>query len=151
MRAQITTAILMTVLLSWGAEPVAFGQPAVAPYQPDVPRSGEQYPAGVPLQPLPSPNLGENASAEDCLRAASAAVIQDRAGEARQALEMAQTRLLDRSVPLGQTRNPSENPAVRTISLAMRSLANGDRATTLQQIQEALRLSTGSAAAGPGK
>jgi hypothetical protein len=151
MRAHVTTAILMTVLLAWGSEPIAFGQPAAAPYRPDVPRSGEQYLPGVPLQPLPSPNLGEHATAEDCLRAASAAVIQDRAGEARQALEMAQTRLLDRSVPLGQTRNPSENPAVRTISLAMRSLANGDRATTLQQIQEALRLSNGSAAAGSGQ
>ena len=150
MRAHVTTAILMTVLLSWGSEPIAFGQPATAPYQPEVPRNAEQYPPGVPLPPFPSPDLGPNASAEDYLRAASAAVIQDRVGEARQALAMAETRLLDRSVPLGQTRTPSENPAVRTISLAMRSLANGDRATTLQQIQEALRLSSGSAA-GPGR
>jgi hypothetical protein len=31
----------------------------------------------------------------------------------QQSLEMAQTRLLDRSVPMGQTNNPSDNPAFR--------------------------------------
>lgn len=62
---------------------------------------------------LPSPPLDRNASAADFLRAAQTALQANRTGEAQQSLEMAQTRLLDRSVPMGQTNNPSDNPAFR--------------------------------------
>ena len=61
---------------------------------------------------LPSPQLGPNASPVDYLRAAQSALAAGQTGEAQQALEEAQTRLLDRSVAYGQTNNPSDNPAV---------------------------------------
>ncbi|HVC59692.1 MAG TPA: hypothetical protein VND19_04915 [Acetobacteraceae bacterium] len=87
---------------------------------------------------LPSPQLGPNASPADYLRAAQSALASGRTGEAQQALEQAQTRLLDRSVSYGQTNNPSDNPAVAQISRALHALAAGDRARCLQLIQAAL-------------
>jgi hypothetical protein len=87
---------------------------------------------------LPSPQLDRNASAVDFLRAAQTALQANRTGEAQQSLEMAQTRLLDRSVPMGQTNNPSDHPAVTQVSQALRALAAGDRAQTMQLIQAAI-------------
>ncbi len=94
---------------------------------------------------LPSPSIGPNASAVDYLRAAQSALRAGRTGEAQQSLEMAQTRLLDRSVPLGQTNNPDDNPAVAQISQALKALAAGDRAQADQLIQSAIPAATASA------
>jgi hypothetical protein len=93
---------------------------------------------------LPSPSVGPNAGPVDFLRAAQSALQAGRTGEAQQSLEMAQTRLLDRSVPMGQTNNPSDNPAVMQISQALRALASGDRAQTMQLIQSAIPAATAS-------
>jgi hypothetical protein len=87
---------------------------------------------------LPSPPIGANANAADYLRSAQSALQSGRTGEAQQSLEMAQTRLLDRSVPMGQTNNPSDNPAVTQVSQALKALAAGDRAQTMQLIQSAI-------------
>ena len=87
---------------------------------------------------LPSPAIGDNASAPDYLAAAQNALAAGRTGEAQQALEMAQTRLLDRSVPLFQTNTPSGNPAVAQISQALQALAAGDRQNCMQLIQAAI-------------
>lgn len=91
---------------------------------------------------LPTPPLGPDASAADYLRAAQNSLQAGRTGEAQQALEMAQTRLLDRSVPMGQTNNPSDNPAVTQISQALKALAAHDRMQTMQLIQSALPAAT---------
>jgi hypothetical protein len=91
---------------------------------------------------LPSPQVGPNANAADLLRAAQSALRAGRTGEAQQSLEMAQTRLLSRSVPMGQTNNPSDNPAVSQISQALRALSAGDRAQTMQLIQAAIPAAT---------
>jgi hypothetical protein len=91
---------------------------------------------------LPSPNLPEGSRPSDALRAAQAALSVGRAGQAQEALEMAETRMLDRSVALGQTNNPSDNPTVRQISQALQALAAHDRATCMQWIQTALRSAT---------
>jgi hypothetical protein len=87
---------------------------------------------------LPSPTIGPNASAADYLHAAQSSLQAGRTGEAQQALEMAQTRLLDRSVPMGQTNNPSDNPAVTQISQALKALAAHDLAQAMQSIQSAI-------------
>jgi len=87
---------------------------------------------------LPSPQLGPDASPAQYLQAAQSALQAGKTGEAQQSLEMAQTRLLDRSVPQGQTNNPSDNPAVQQISQALQALASGDRAQTMQLIQSAM-------------
>jgi hypothetical protein len=94
---------------------------------------------------LPSPPVGANANAVDYLRAAQVALQAGRTGEAQQSLEMAQTRLLDRSVPMQQTNNPSDNPAVLQISQALKALAAGDRAQTMQMIQSAIPAATAQA------
>jgi len=83
---------------------------------------------------LPSPALGPDASPADFLRSAESSLRAGRTGEAQQALEMAQTRLLDRSVPQGQTNNPSANPAVAQISQALHALAAGQSAQAIQLI-----------------
>ena len=99
-----------------------------------------------PIAPnLPSPAIGSNANAVDYLQAAQASLRAGRTGEAQQSLEMAQTRLLDRSVAHGQTDNPSDNPAVMQISQALKALAAGDRAQTMQLIQSTIPMATASA------
>jgi hypothetical protein len=96
-------------------------------------------PAGnTVLAPLPSPNLPQGDQPSDYLRAAEGALAAGRNGEAESALEMAQTRMLDRSVPLGQTNNPSDNPTIRQISQALQALAAHDRAGCMQLIQTAI-------------
>ena len=87
---------------------------------------------------LPSPSIGPNANAADYLRAAQSSLQAGRTGEAQQALEMAQTRLLDRSVPMGQTNNPSDNPAVTQTSQALKALAAHDLVQAMQSIQAAI-------------
>jgi hypothetical protein len=87
---------------------------------------------------LPSPAVGDNASAPDYLAAARSALVAGRTGEAQQSLEMAQTRLLDRSVPLFQTNTPSANPVVAQISQALQALAAGDRSRCMQLIDAAM-------------
>ncbi|HET8997809.1 MAG TPA: hypothetical protein VFN42_14165 [Acetobacteraceae bacterium] len=87
---------------------------------------------------LPTPELGPNATPVDYLHAAEAALAGGRTGEAQQSLEMAQTRLLDRSVPYGQVNTPIKSPAIDTISQALQALGAGDRAQTMQLIQAAI-------------
>ncbi len=116
---------LTTVLLA--SLPVAVVAQPVAPEQRPVIRAA-----------LPAPDLSEDAKPSDFLRAAQGAVAAGRKGVAEQSLEMAQTRLLDRSVPLGRTQDPSKSPAIAQISQALKALNAGDRAACLQSIQAAL-------------
>jgi hypothetical protein len=103
-----------------------------------------QYPAGgkTVLSPLPSPNLPEGGRPSDYLRAAQGALVGGRNGEAQESLEMAQTRMLDRSVQMGQTNNPSDNPTVGQISQALQALAARDRASCLRIVQSAIESAT---------
>jgi len=94
---------------------------------------------------LPTPDVGPNAGPAAFLTAAQNAIAAGRTGEAQQALEMAQTRLLDRSVAIGTTGVPSDDPAVRATSAALHALGNGDKAASLDQIRIAIQ------AAGPGR
>jgi hypothetical protein len=98
--------------------------------------------AQTPLTPLPSPNLPEGALPSDFLRVAQNALAAGRVGEAEEALERAQTRMLDRSVPLGQTNDPSNNPTVGQIGQARQALAADDRATCMQLLQTAIASAT---------
>ena len=91
---------------------------------------------------LPSPNLPDGAKPSDALRAAQGALAAGRSGEAQDALEMAETRMLDRSVALGTTGNPSDNPTVGQISAALQALAANDRTACMQSIQTALASAT---------
>ena len=98
---------------------------------------GDTRPAPEPSGPPPA--LTENSPASAYLRAASSAISAGRTRDAQDALDMAQTRALEGSVPLFETRNPSNSPAVRHISQAKQALAGGDRAAALKMIQSALQ------------
>jgi len=94
------------------------------------------------VSPLPPPSVDDNARPSEFLRAAQTSLIGGRTGETRQALEMAQTRMLDRSVPLFQTQNPSEDRAVRLIAQALEALTTGDREACIRLIQDAILIAT---------
>lgn len=80
---------------------------------------------------LPNPLLGEDAASRDYVAAARQALKSGQTGKAQQSLEMAETRLLDRSTVLFQTHDPSQNPLVQQLSDARHALGNGDRAQAL--------------------
>jgi hypothetical protein len=101
-----------------------------------------QTAGNIVLPSLPSPELSESSKPSDYLRAAQGALAAGRVGEVQSALEMAQTRMLDRSVPLGQTDNPSDNPTIAQITQARQALAARDRTTCLQLIQAAIASAT---------
>ena len=75
---------------------------------------------------LPSPPIGENAPIRDYLAAARSALQAGRTGETQQALEMAETRALGRSVPLFHTTSPVDDPLVANIEAALNALSVGD-------------------------
>jgi hypothetical protein len=87
---------------------------------------------------LPSPDVGEDASVHSLLLTARAALIGDRTGEAQEALEQAETRALDRSVPLSQTGAPSRSPLVARIRGTLHTLGTGDRMATAQLLDAAI-------------
>ncbi len=87
---------------------------------------------------LPSPPVAANAPPRDYLVAARAALAAGRTGEAQQALEMAETRVLDRSVPHMQTTGPIDDPLVGEIENALHTLSAGDHARALQIIEAAI-------------
>jgi hypothetical protein len=94
-----------------------------------------------PIAPaLPSPDLGPGAPPLAFLHAARTALATGRTGEAQQALEMAETRLLDRSTPLFQTDNPSNNPLIHQIGDARRALGSGNRAQSMKLLDKAIAL-----------
>jgi hypothetical protein len=109
------------------SSPPAFGNPGKSAGQP-----GPAAPTIVAK--LPTPALSDEASPADFLRAARGALAAGRNGEARSALEMAQTRLLSRVVDAGKESVPSQNLAVTQISEAINALAANDRMTCLRYI-----------------
>ena len=92
-----------------------------------------------PVAPaLPPPPVGPNASPRELLAAARGALAAGRTGEAQQAMEMAETRLLDRSVPIGTTGVPDSSPEIALVSQARQALGRGDRAASLGLLDQAL-------------
>ncbi len=88
------------------------------------------------------PDLPEGAKPSDALRAAQGALATGRLGEAEEALEMAETRMLDRSVRSDIRTTRATNPTVGQISQARQALAAHDRATCMQFIQAAIASAT---------
>lgn len=87
---------------------------------------------------LPPSSAGPNATAEDYLRAARASLAAGQTGATQQSLEMAETRALDRSVPIGQTGDAGSNKLVTEIRNARDALAAGDNQHAIQLIDMAL-------------
>ncbi len=87
---------------------------------------------------LPSPDLPADAPAQAYLIAARNSLDAGKTGEAQQSLEMAETRLLNRSVPRSEADTPSTDPVVAQITQALRALAAGDNPRCLSLIGAAI-------------
>lgn len=87
---------------------------------------------------LPDPDVADGSGPKAYLRAARTALAAGQTGKAQESLEMAETRLLDRSVAPSKAGEPSANPTALTIRDARAALAAGDRARTLALIDTAL-------------
>lgn len=89
-----------------------------------------------------APNLP--APATDSVRGLLMEARQDlasgRTGAAQEALERAETRALDRSIPVGTERIPSEDPLVAATGQARDALGNGNIQGAMAIIDNALRL-----------
>jgi hypothetical protein len=84
---------------------------------------------------LPTPRVGDEASASSYLQNARDALVRGRTGEAQEALERAQTRLMeDRQMNNGQ----ADNDAIQRISDARQALASHDRAHAEELIDSAM-------------
>jgi hypothetical protein len=134
------------IATSPGAAPAAAAPVSLTPIPLALPRVTSPSPASSPPAAkspaaplvsarLPTPPLSSEASPADFLRAARGALAAGRNGEARSALEMAQTRLLDRSVDAGKESVPSHDLAVKQISEAIDALAADDRMACLRYIE----------------
>ena len=98
---------------------------------------------------LPVPPVSPNEPPRSFLLAARTAVERGRSGEAQEALERAETRLLDRSLSRSSVRVPDDRRAVRDIATARRAIAARDRSATLRAIDDALAADTAVAQAYP--
>ncbi len=87
---------------------------------------------------LPTPSAGDDSSPGAFLDSAQRALTLGRTGEAQEALERAESRLLDRSVAPSRAGAPSGQADVARVSEARRALAAGDRARAQQIIGEVL-------------
>jgi hypothetical protein len=148
--AMLAAALGATMLCGGAGAAFAQAEPERSGSQPFSERAsntGADARAPQVAPSLPVPPVGENASAEDLLNAARSALVRGRTGEAQEAMERAQTRLLDRSVPLFKTDRPSTHPAIPLISQAIKALGVGDRASAMRYLDQALPLAK--AAGGP--
>lgn len=128
------------------------GSPALAQYvvpggavaqqrEPYSPRASNITPQDTHSQiapRLPTPPGGQDATVRRYLLDAQQALHAGRSGEAQEALERAETRLLDRTTLAGRANTPDANPRVRTITDALHALAAGNRTAALQIVDAAL-------------
>lgn len=87
---------------------------------------------------LPTPSAGDDSSPRGFLQAADRAITLGRTGEAQEALERAESRLLDRVVAPSRAGTPSGQPEVAALGQARQALAAGDRAGAQRLIGEVL-------------
>ena len=87
---------------------------------------------------LPQPPGGMNAGWRNYLRDADRALSMHKTGMAQQSLEMAETRLLDRSTSVETAGQANSTPMVQRVAQARRDLASGDMAGARAAIRTAL-------------
>jgi hypothetical protein len=103
---------------------------------------------------LPVPPLGPDATPQQFLQQAQIALQHHRSGAAQEALERAETRLLDRSTASSAASQPDMSPMVRQLGQARDALGRHDWPQADQLISEMLKnpamaAATGSGMAGP--
>ena len=128
-------------LACWSAAPL----PALAQPTPLLPPTGvltgngpQSYTHSASVTALPSPTLSTDAPPGAFLEVARTALQGGRTGEAQEALERAETRLLDHPVEPAQIDAPDDTRAVLDIGVARRALARRDRSGAIRAIDEAL-------------
>ncbi len=88
---------------------------------------------------LPQPDAPADSGPDELLRAADRALADHRTGAAQQALEMAETRLLDRSTEIGASGRPDQDPRVLHVGAALQALGRGDIAAARAGIAVAMQ------------
>jgi hypothetical protein len=91
----------------------------------------------APLVRLPVPDVPQDAPPSAFVAAARSAIAAGRPGEAMEAIERAESRLLVRSVRPSRAWVPSDQALVRMLADARAALGQGDRATALARLAEA--------------
>ncbi len=91
-----------------------------------------------PTSPLPAPTINDDSSPLAFLLAAKSAVEAGRWGEAQEALERAESRVLTRSERPSRASAPSAQQIVGTLQRARRAVEARDRATASDAIGAAL-------------
>ena len=99
---------------------------------------------------LPVPPVGANGSPEQYLIQAQRALQQHRTGEAQEALERAETRMLDRSSMPSEASQPDMTPMVKQISQAREALGHRDWQQASQIVADMLKSPNMAANAGSG-
>jgi hypothetical protein len=149
----LTSAALFAAALSLPA----FAQNANGPWA-HQPGTGESGPASSTasnidssdahsaIAPhLPEPSQGQNASPEAYLNDAQHALMRHQTGLAQQSLEMAETRLLDRSTLPADANTPDQSPEIKHVARALAALAHNDWQAARQAIHMALASAPGAA------
>jgi hypothetical protein len=86
----------------------------------------------------PEPAVGPDAGVSALLAAANQSIASGQTGTADEALEQAETQILQRSVPQTQTDYTSADPVVAQIEQARQALGNHDNAAATQLINQIL-------------
>ncbi len=125
------------------------GLPSVEPLSRSASNINSADTRSVIAPALPSAGVGPNATATDYLQAAQRALASNQTGRAQEALENAETLLLTRSVPMGATGQPAQNPAVRNINAALNSLGSHDLQGAMNLVQQTIPMTQQAQAGGP--
>ena len=98
---------------------------------------------------LPEPAGGDSGPPEQYLHEADRALEMHKTGLAQQALEMAETRMLDRSTLASQASTPDGDPEVQALRQAREALGRRDLRAAHEAIRAALNDAPGAAGAPP--
>ena len=86
----------------------------------------------------PAPNVGPDPNVQQLLVAGRQALANNQTGTSQEALEQAETLILDRPVLQSQGAQPSQDPVVTQITQARDELGQGNKAGALQIINQTL-------------
>ena len=94
---------------------------------------------GVPLAPLPEPAVAADATPAALIDAAQKALAAGQVGQAQEAIERAESRLLVRDVDPRRIAIPSDDPRIALLQQARAALAAKDRLGAMTALQKAAK------------
>ncbi len=133
MRRSLLTAVLVAASLA--------AVPAMAAGTPQSGAASNIGPAdtsSIIAPRLPTPPSGDDATVRQYLLDARQALADGRTGTAQEALERAETRMLDRSVPAPRMHRPNRSPLVEQVTAVRQALGANDPNRALQILDAAL-------------